>query len=233
MFLLFFHTAITPVCILLNRLIFTIHFHVRHTAILIARSFSQNDGYVRFRKDRSIHHLKPRILFDEQVFSNLRIALAGIIKSFHRNIHQFQCSIRFDAYLPRLRDTNIIDQNLGSVFQRGSQSLQDLDAVLVRPVVQDPAVQIQICALDGLWREEIVRHFLDPAFEICGNVGGQGGNDVGLVLDNELQVRIRVCTGDGGGDLAFGAAYVHDGCATGGFGERVEGIVMNEVGDVV
>lgn len=64
-------------------------------------------------------------------------------------------------------------------------------------------------------------------------MGGEGGNCVVLVLDDEPEVRIRVCAGDGGGDLALGTAYVDDGGAAGRFGESVEGVVVHEVGDVV
>ena len=79
----------------------------------------------------------------------------------------------------------------------------------IRPVVEDVPKQIDVRFPDGLRREEVVRHELDP--------GGHGGGDRGRgaldhrgeVLHDEAEVGVRV--GEADADVAAGAADVDDG----------------------
>ena len=59
-----------------------------------------------------------------------------------------------------LREHKVTDENFGAMLQRGDEVLDDLDALLVRPVTQDEAKAVGIRTLDRLWREEIVFHKL-------------------------------------------------------------------------
>jgi hypothetical protein len=62
------------------------------------------------------------------------------------------------GHCQRIRRERINNNNLRSLLQRRYQILQNLDAVLVRPVVEDSAEEIYLCTLNGLRREEVVRH---------------------------------------------------------------------------
>lgn len=42
----------------------------------------------------------------------------------------------------------------GTLFQSRNEHLQNLDAVLVRPIMEDGAEVVHVC-LDRLWREEV------------------------------------------------------------------------------
>jgi hypothetical protein len=43
---------------------------------------------------------------------------------------------------------------LAPFFSAGIKVSQDLDTVLVRPVVEDRSEEVHVCILDGLWREK-------------------------------------------------------------------------------
>lgn len=60
----------------------------------------------------------------------------------------------------RLREHKVTDQNFGAILQRGNEVLEDLDALLVRPVMQDEAKEVGIRTLDRLRFEEVVFHKL-------------------------------------------------------------------------
>ena len=62
-----------------------------------------------------------------------------------------------------LREHEVADEDPGAVLERGDEVLEDLDALAVRPVVQDEAEEVGVRALDGLRLEEVVRHKLHPA----------------------------------------------------------------------
>ena len=47
-----------------------------------------------------------------------------------------------------------MDDDPGTLFQRRDEHLQDLDAVLVRPIVEDGAEVVHVC-LNRLWCEEV------------------------------------------------------------------------------
>lgn len=47
-----------------------------------------------------------------------------------------------------------MDDDPGTPFQSGDEHLQNLDAVLVRPIVEDGAEVVHVC-LDRLRREEV------------------------------------------------------------------------------
>ena len=80
----------------------------------------------------------------------------------------------------------------------------------VRPVVEDVAEQVDGSAPDRLWAEEVVWHKGDAGGEGGRDAGGvQGGEHVREVLDDEVQVRVRL--GDGDADVAAGAADIDDG----------------------
>ena len=81
----------------------------------------------------------------------------------------------------------------------------------VRPVVENVPKQIDVRALHGLRREEIVLHELDPGGDGLGN-GGRGALDHGgEILHDEAEVGVGV--GEEDADVAAGAADVDDGAS--------------------
>ena len=62
-----------------------------------------------------------------------------------------------------LREHEVADEDPGAVLERGDEVLEDLDALAVRPVVQDEAEEVGVRAPDGLRLEEVVCHELHPA----------------------------------------------------------------------
>ena len=62
-----------------------------------------------------------------------------------------------------LREHKVADENPGAILQGGNEVSEDLDALLVRPVVQDEAKEVGVRTLDRLWFEEIMLHKLDSA----------------------------------------------------------------------
>jgi hypothetical protein len=104
----------------------------------------------------------------------------------------------------RLRQYIIVQDNLGARFERGDQPSEDLDAVLVGPVVQDPAEEVDVCPLDGLvFGKEVVRHESDAVCHIDGDLL-LGRLDDGLeVLDDKRQG--RKLAGDGEAYKPLGA----------------------------
>ena len=133
----------------------------------------------------------------------------------------------------------VLDDDAGFGGEGGDEGAEDADAVGVGPVVElrgpqlgieerrgthDGSEEIHVCILDGLRREEVVRHVRDSVFEFVGagvaaSVGG--GFEV---LHDEREV------GEGGGELvaceAFAAADVDDGC----FAERGPVVRVHDVG---
>ena len=65
------------------------------------------------------------------------------------------------------REDEVADEDFGAVFQGGDEVPEDLDALPVRPVVEDEAEEVGVCALDGLWVEEIVSHEFDSVVVFC------------------------------------------------------------------
>lgn len=81
---------------------------------------------------------------------------------------------------------------------------QDLDGILIRPVVKDSAEEIDISFDDGLLRQEVVGHELDAA----GQVGRcLGRRDDGLEVLNYARHQ-RELVGDGEGCEALRSFYL-------------------------
>lgn len=64
--------------------------------------------------------------------------------------HSPERSIGRNAKLSRLRNTDVVDGYLRTFLQCRDQTLQYLDAVLVRPIVEDPAKKVDFGPLDWL-----------------------------------------------------------------------------------
>ncbi len=60
----------------------------------------------------------------------------------------------------------IVDEDLRTLLKRGDKILQDANAILIRPVVEDGAKVLRIRAFDGLGREEIVSHERHPILKV-------------------------------------------------------------------
>lgn len=65
---------------------------------------------------------------------------------------------------------------------------QDLDAVLIRPVMEHCTEEVDIRAVDRLFVEEVVRHEADPALEVRRHVRWAFRDHIGKVLDDEVEV---------------------------------------------
>jgi hypothetical protein len=82
-----------------------------------------------------------------------------------------------------LRQTPIIDQDLRARFQGRDGCSQNLHALLILPVMEDPAVKIHIRILHNLGREEVIFLELDVGafvlgFHVFGHID---------ILDNEFE----------------------------------------------
>ena len=75
------------------------------------------------------------------------------------------------------------------------QRLEDGDGLDVRPVVQDPLQDVDIC-LYGLGVEEVVRLEGDARFEILREFALEDGRYLGEILDDDGQVGICLCQCD-------------------------------------
>lgn len=81
---------------------------------------------------------------------------------------------------------------------------QEFDDILVRPVEQHGAEEVEVSAVDGLRVVHVVRLERDAGGESFGEEGGAVGGGVGEVLDDEVEGGEGA--GDGEGDVAVGAA---------------------------
>ncbi len=79
------------------------------------------------------------------------------------------------------------------------------------PVVQDHAQEVEVCVFSfgGLRGEEVVAEEGDSRSELSGQSGLGGGDCVGEVLNDEVE--LWECGGDGDGGVATGAADVYNG----------------------
>ena len=113
---------------------------------------------------------------------------------------------------PRLRliaQHVFVDQNASAVLQGRDQVPQDLDAVAVAPVVEDPAKEIGIRRLAGsLRREKVVRHELDAAGVFLGQRRAPLLHRARKIQHEELDV--SRCLGQHLRDAALAAAHVHN-----------------------
>ena len=71
-----------------------------------------------------------------------------------------------NGYCTRQRNDHFTRDYPSSILERWYQTLQDLDAVLVGPVVKDPSKKVYIRSLDRLLNEEIVHHELHSALQL-------------------------------------------------------------------
>jgi hypothetical protein len=74
---------------------------------------------------------------------------------------------------------------LAPFFSAGIKVSQDLDTVLVRPVVEDRSEEVHVCILDGLWREKVMVHVRDPLFELRRQGISPCGSSIFEILNNE------------------------------------------------
>lgn len=81
--------------------------------------------------------------------------------------------------------------------------VQYFNGLVIRPVVQDGAEEIDCCVADGLGVEEIMGGKGDVRVG-GGRMGESGGDDGGGVLDDEVEV--WEVLGEGAGSVACGTA---------------------------
>lgn len=107
------------------------------------------------------------------------------------------------------QDVFVQDYSLRLLRQSWHQRLQDLDAVFVAPVVQDPPHEIHIRLLDRLLGEEIMRHELHPPLKFLGQVFPRLRYRAGQILDHELDLlgRLRQYLRN----RAMPPSHIHDG----------------------
>jgi hypothetical protein len=129
-----------------------------------------------------------------------------MLHSSYHEINLPQSLLLHDPRSPRLRQYTIINQHPRTRFQRRNQCSQDLDCILIGPVVHAPANEIHI-SLHILLCEEIVDLERDAGLKRFGD----GGDVLGRYHGGEFlydEFDLGECGGDGEGGVALGAAHL-------------------------
>lgn len=85
---------------------------------------------------------------------------------------------------------------------------QDIDAVRVRPIVEDSAEKVEGSTFDGLLFEDVIRHELHAIFQETGDPFSACLYNVGEVLNYESEVREPLGQSNAHGTI--GSANVDD-----------------------
>lgn len=68
----------------------------------------------------------------------------------------------------RRRQTSVVDQDLGTRFQSRNSGSQNLNRLVISPIVKNPAVEIDVSILEDLGCEEVMLHELDVRAFVLG-----------------------------------------------------------------
>ena len=96
---------------------------------------------------------------------------------------------------------------MGTTFQGWDLVPENLDTVLVRPIVEDPTEKVDIGAFDRLLREEIVGHKSDAVQEFARNMRRIVQYNLWHILYDELDVFELLCKRNAEGTV--GAADIN------------------------
>ncbi|KAL8707088.1 MAG: hypothetical protein Q9225_007833, partial [Loekoesia sp. 1 TL-2023] len=103
-------------------------------------------------------------------------------------------NIPYPFFLPKIQSARfweavIVDNYHSSRFKGRNEVFQNTDAVLIRPIVENPPEEIDVGTFDRLLGEEIMGHKLHAICKFARHPGLAFFYHFGKILDNAFELR--------------------------------------------